>query len=302
MISKPPGAGTDRLHHDVTRKISLFLNNKDFCNLSSVNKAWRQESIGETKIRQLLEYVMNGEETKAEALIEENPAILRQKCTGTDPAGRTFENITAFQYALRALDWYMWEMMQKEFVDKSKARNQYEGLVEHGTTDHGNKFDLKPLIDALITYKNEFELWSRHDCKRHWGDVVGEAQRQLPMHVVQEYCRTDRSFDPCPNFEGGARGRDFKVCILDGRSWRIRTFEPKHWFPTEGRHELGWGPGRVESGAQQNPAPRGADFESKEKADLHCAVIKKLSTVREQQFIALGVKLSQAVVPNTISP
>lgn len=24
------------------------------------------------------------------------------------------------------------------------------------------------------------------------------AQRELPAHVVHEYCRPDRSFDPCP--------------------------------------------------------------------------------------------------------
>ena len=39
MISKAPGHGTDRLGADVARSISLFLNNKDFSNLSSVNKA-----------------------------------------------------------------------------------------------------------------------------------------------------------------------------------------------------------------------------------------------------------------------
>ncbi|OYV54396.1 MAG: hypothetical protein B7X00_01380, partial [Legionella sp. 21-45-4] len=29
---------------------------------------------------------------------------------------------------------------------------------------------------------------------------VGLAQRDLPVHVVNEYCRPDRSFDPLPAF------------------------------------------------------------------------------------------------------
>jgi hypothetical protein len=29
----------------------------------------------------------------------------------------------------------------------------------------------------------------------------GVAQRDLPVHVINEYCRTDQSFDPLPKFE-----------------------------------------------------------------------------------------------------
>ena len=32
----------------------------------------------------------------------------------------------------------------------------------------------------------------------HWCKVVGGAQKGLPAHVVNEYCRGDRPFDPCP--------------------------------------------------------------------------------------------------------
>jgi hypothetical protein len=59
----------------------------------------------------LFHHIDQSRNNKAEALIKENPAILLKNGTGKDPAGRTFENITAFQYALWALDWYMWEMM-----------------------------------------------------------------------------------------------------------------------------------------------------------------------------------------------
>ena len=30
---------------------------------------------------------------------------------------------------------------------------------------------------------------------------VGLAQRDVPVHVINEYCRKDRSFEPCPEFK-----------------------------------------------------------------------------------------------------
>ena len=33
----------------------------------------------------------------------------------------------------------------------------------------------------------------------HWCKVVGGEQKLLPVHVVNEYCRPDRPFEPCPS-------------------------------------------------------------------------------------------------------
>ena len=32
----------------------------------------------------------------------------------------------------------------------------------------------------------------------HWCKVVGGEQKLLPAHMVNEYCRPDRPFEPCP--------------------------------------------------------------------------------------------------------
>ena len=140
------------------------------------------------------------------------------------------------------------------------------------------------------------------------GDVVGGAQRQLPMHAVQEYCRTDRSFDPCPDFSQGQRGREFKVYMYYNDSWhQTLDFKRSHWFPTPGVREvwdgdekLGWlravetpgGAGRMRYAASvgctedwRRAAPRGW---------CDRAAMDDLFNVRKNQFRALGESLSQA--------
>ena len=55
-------------------------------------------------------------------------------------------------------------------------------------------------MDALKTYVDSFdglykvENWD--ELKRLWIRGVGQAQRDLPAHVVHEYCHPDRGFEP----------------------------------------------------------------------------------------------------------
>jgi hypothetical protein len=60
-------------------------------------------------------------------------------------------------------------------------------------------FDFKSLITALDTYVTNYASWDYHQRDAAWLDV-GKAQREVPVHIANEYCRHDRSFDPCPGF------------------------------------------------------------------------------------------------------
>jgi hypothetical protein len=54
---------------------------------------------------------------------------------------------------------------------------------------------------ALQVYvDNAGKVWQYDQATDHWCKVVGGAQRGVPAHVVNEYCREDRSFSPCPAF------------------------------------------------------------------------------------------------------
>ena len=61
------------------------------------------------------------------------------------------------------------------------------------------KFDFKSLITALDTYVTNYDSWNYHQRDAAWLDV-GQAQREVPVHIANEYCRPGRSFAPCPEF------------------------------------------------------------------------------------------------------
>jgi hypothetical protein len=117
----------------------------------------------------------------------------------TDLSGREFKGITAFQYALWALDWHMWTMIKKYLPREAQAK-QLQALESKGTA-HGKHFNLQGLITALQTYVDNIEkVWNYgRRAIDHWCQVVGGEQKLLPAHVVNEYCRSDRPFDPCPS-------------------------------------------------------------------------------------------------------
>ena len=60
-----------------------------------------------------------------------------------------------------------------------------------------------PLLQALQDYVTGYDAWdaaNNYDAMRAAWMVVGLAQRDLPVHVINEYCRPDRSFHPLPAF------------------------------------------------------------------------------------------------------
>jgi hypothetical protein len=148
----------------------------------------------------------------------------------TDDSGRTF-TCTAYEYAYWARDSHMQRMLEKYIRTDEETRKFFlervnaieepilppaPGLFEqpkprglrYTTKDQeGNiiehrqaHFSLKPLIDALEYYvkeqinrPNKTELdWKV--LNHVWVKEVGGAQRNLPAHIIQEYCNPDRSF------------------------------------------------------------------------------------------------------------
>jgi len=154
--------------------------------------------VDEKALGQLLKCVAEGEQDQAEALIKKDSKLLLAAGKVTDLSGRTFDNITAFQYALWAMDYHMWTMVQKHLPAEAQAQ-QFNVLESKGTA-HGKHFDLQPLLDALKTYVDNVAKWN-YDQRAvdQWCKKVGGAQKLLPAHVVNEYCRSDRPFDPCPS-------------------------------------------------------------------------------------------------------
>jgi hypothetical protein len=171
----------------------------------------------EKALGQLLKCVAEGDQDQAEALIKKDSKLLLAAGKVTDLSGRTFDNITAFQYALWAMDYHMWTMIQKYLPAEAQAQ-QFDVLESKGT-DHGKHFDLQLLLDALKTFVDNYQPWNTEQSTEYWSKKVGGAQKLLPAHVVNEYCRPDRSFNPCPSEWTSLLPRTRAVEVYGSSKW-----------------------------------------------------------------------------------
>ena len=173
--------------------------------------------------RQFLPRVAKGQQDEADALLTASPAhqqdLLRMPGVFTDYSGRTF-NCTAFEYAYWAKDTQMCRMLERHMDDETKAymlahideieridaaTGQPVGLVySQGGIEHRSAhFNLTELVDALQRYVDGYANWERtlnYDAMKAAWREVGILQRDMPVHVVNEYCHPDRSFYPRPAF------------------------------------------------------------------------------------------------------
>jgi serine/threonine protein kinase len=210
--------------------------------------------LDQKSLSQLLQYVAEGEQDKAEELIIRDKNLLLHAGTVKDLSGREFESITPFQYALWAVDYHMWTMILKYLSTEAQAQ-QCQELETKGTV-HGKHFNLQGLIKALQMYKNNCNSWNDSQCFGPWCNVVGGEQKLLPMHVVNEYCHPDRAFDPCPQEWKSKlpRTREFyQIYDTDRHQWTHA--KGSSWFiPFFGKGGLGFtyafsrGVGRLEGG------------------------------------------------------
>lgn len=179
------------------------------------------------EVEEFLSYVAEGHQDNAEAMLKKNPKLVLARGSCKDFGGRTFKNITGFQYALWALDWHMWDMIlgYLDKVDLVAAREQcreQEAVTE--ASGHGAHYNFGEFISALKNYVDKYEGLYRaskwDDLARLWIDGVGSAQKNTVAHVAQEYCHPDRSFDPVPDFTKKPLKRQFKM--VEGE-WRTTT-------------------------------------------------------------------------------
>jgi hypothetical protein len=157
-----------------------------------------QPSVNSVEVEKLLGLVAEGEQDKAEAMLKANPSLALAKGRVRDLSKRRFEAITALQYATWALDRHMWTMLLK-YIPKEQAASQLREtgswVKTHGIHAGMPGGPLDKLCKAYDSYAG-----SGYSAE-HWQKQIGGAQLLLPAHVVNEYCRTDRSFSPCPKFD-----------------------------------------------------------------------------------------------------
>jgi hypothetical protein len=226
----------DKIPNDIISVIASYLQkikpkeDKDISALVTTHKRphalFQPNRLGNL-LSLLLMAVPRGKQNEAERIVDMHPELQLEPGTLTDYAGRIFMNITAYEYAYWAKDTHMCCMLEKHMSSEIKAEMlkrceniEKNGLtyIQQGVKVTGSKhFDFTPLKTALQNYIDGYSHW----CKRNnWTAMraawmqVGLAQHNLPVHVLNEYCRKDRSFDPKPTFKEDSLPRELTFYSL----------------------------------------------------------------------------------------
>ena len=222
--------------------------------LKKLPDAQKNELMKEPKVKKLqaqkfLDYVARGQQKEAGDLLKTmNPfQLLLQSGTFTDYSGRTFD-CTAYEYAYWAKDKHMLRLLERYITqDEDVKKELFERCTEiennglNYTQDGQNKnseyFDFIPLKTALNAYADGLDEWIEDNnttaINEAWMNV-GKAQRDVPAHVADEYCRPDRSFAPTLNFDEDnlPRHTPYYNCI---------TQTNEFWYPSMVSESAGLG-------------------------------------------------------------
>lgn len=179
-------------------------------------------------LQKLLLHVAWGKQDSAEEILKIRPDLLLARGTVIDHAGRKFVNITAFELAVWNLDTkYMCGMMLKCIPEndlgkkiKSDLRKQLESIEAKDVNYLLNNenpsepyYNFDNLINSLKRYVKYVYNRAITDAQLddYWYKIVGGAQRNAPMHILQHYCDPDFAFEPTPSFNNESFNRSGSI-------------------------------------------------------------------------------------------
>ena len=247
---------TGPLKPDSVRGIASYLLPREQAAFTQVSKPVNTDLKGVLNparaiaVKEFLHHVARGQQAEAEAMLRADRSLLTESGEFTDYSGRRFI-CSAYEYAYWAKDTHMCRMLAqvdeegkshldeemkailRERIDRMEAMDpetgQAKGLTywQNEAKHRSAHFDLTPLITALQEYVSGFAAWYE---AKNWTAReaawlrVGLAQREVPAHVAQEYCRLDRSFDPTPGFTEATLPRGLFF-------YNLCTHRDEYWFP-----------------------------------------------------------------------
>lgn len=271
---KKPALTRTLPERDITHIVARYLRATDQSAMTCTSKTNQGLFFQPERLTaKLLLYIARGEQDKAEQILigtrepsgrqimNGRPDLLFKRGDVTDYSGRTFKNITAFQYALWAMDTHMCRMIIHAIPEDAEGEalraeliNQYEELEVHGVTyelegqtyTNQHHFNFSRLIEALQSYVDSFDGWGNELLPYEaqidlWCQVVGLEQRYVPAHVAQEYCHPTRSFNPTPTFNDPTLERSLSI-------FNYSNGRMMEWFDTSPSLVLGKNFGIVRTG------------------------------------------------------
>ncbi|KTD08143.1 hypothetical protein [Legionella jamestowniensis] len=163
----------------------------------------------------LIDACICGNQEKAQKILQRYPELMIEKKDKiTDLSGRTFYNLSVWQYILWALDVrYMAPMMlhclphtEEGEAMRLQLAKQLDEVETHGVIYelNGNTFNEKhydfAIISVLSAYYNECYSLSDTPISTRIKSI-SDAQQLVPAHVAQHYCDTNVPFTPTPTFK-----------------------------------------------------------------------------------------------------
>nr|WP_255666662.1 MULTISPECIES: F-box protein [unclassified Legionella] len=310
---------------EIRREIAQCLSTPDLVNFTMASKKHWDFFKPILNVRKLLNHIVRGEYDSVQSILKNDRSLIFKRGRVTDCSGRIFENISAFEYALWALDKHMWSMMleclpQNEEGKKILAMllSQYHNVNTKGVTYRLNgetvtesHFDFKnTIIKELQMQVDSIHAPGDKDwvaIDKQWREGVGSSQKNLPMHVVYEYC-SDMPFYPMPEFT--SRPKSSKKFY----NWITEKME--NWFEDNSKLGSDFAIYKARqttcgSGGAWGRVPTG--MLSVFVADLDLAAIETLCEVRTKEFINLESQLEEQMMvdnqhkarqnfPKTIDP
>jgi len=240
------------LANELLGEIARHLEPQDIQQLAKTNM--RMHSLFSNTSYKFLECVAYGKQEEAEQLLrsvlhgrdEKIQELLLNRERFCDYSGRIF-NCSAYEYAYWAKDTHMCRMLEQYMDENTKEKmavhidkmsniglSYYQDGIRYQSPNFNFTAFLESLKISIQTFKQYFELSENRAIIENEEDFAFQAhknvinflnaQRNLPAHVIQEYCRKDRPFSPCPTF----KEHNFpRTCLF--LDWA--TEEMEAWFP-----------------------------------------------------------------------
>ncbi len=196
---------------------SPYLFGPDLAKFSMAAHLYKDLFGSKLNVFKLLHYGVRSQRNAVKAITNNEIKLIFQRAKVIDCSGRVFENISAFEYALWALDQFMWETLLQNIPQNEEGKEilkiliaQYQKVKTEGVT---YTLSGKTITESHFDYQNTIikELqtqvnlvtapgardWALID--KQWKEDFGGALTLLPMHFVFSYC-SEVPFYPIPDF------------------------------------------------------------------------------------------------------
>ncbi|CCD05911.1 TPA: F-box protein [Legionella pneumophila] len=236
----------DKLAPELKTEIAKNLSNCDLVNLAQTSEYHLSLFKPMVDVRKLLHNVVRGKHDAVQSMLRKDISLIFARSKVTDCSGRTFDNVSAFEYALWALDKHMWSAMVECIPLNEEGRKiiaqliaQYNKINTNGVTYRLNgkrvteqHFDFKNTI--IKELQIQVDLINAPGAKnvdainKQWREGVGGVQKLLPMHVIDEYC-SNEPFYPVPQFI--TQPKSLKKIY----NWTMIIEKEEHWFSIDSK-------------------------------------------------------------------